>query len=356
MISDRDYGPGKADNGPSSKQRGIQILREYLILVSVVIVNWNGKKFIAECLDGLRKQTHKDHVVIMVDNASHDGSLELVHRDYPEVKTIQLSENLGFAVANNIAINSIDTEYVALLNNDAVPHPTWLENLLKALVMNRDAGMAASKMLLYDYPDIVDRAGDIYTTAATALLHGRGKSSREFNKPAWVFGACAGAAIYRKHMLDDIGLFDKDFFLLYEDVDLSFRAQLRGYKCIYVPGAVVYHKASGSIGDDSPVSVYYSHRNLEWVYIHNMPNKLINKTILNHLIYNIAAFIFFVAKGRGIDFINAKWHALKGLKRALEKRQQVQTNKKVTDQYIWSLFEKERLLPRLSRRLFNTPD
>jgi hypothetical protein len=319
--------------------------------VSVVIVNWNGKKFIAKCLDGLRNQTHKDHSIVLVDNGFDDGSLELVHRKYPEVKTIALAENLGFAVANNIAINSMDTKYVALLNNDAVPHPAWLENLLKALEMNPEAGFAASKMLLYDRPDIIDRAGDIYTTAATALLNGRGEPSENFNSQKWVFGACAGAALYRSRMLDDIGLFDKDFFLLYEDVDLSFRAQLSGYKCIYAPDAIVYHKASSSIGDDSPISVYYSHRNLEWVYIHNMPGKLIKKTILNHLIYNIASFLFFVARGRGADFIRAKWHALKGLKRALAKRKHIQKNRKVTDDYIWSLFEKERLLPRLTRRL-----
>jgi GT2 family glycosyltransferase len=177
------------------------------------------------------------------------------------------------------------------------------------------------------------------------------KSFQNFNKPSWVFGACAGAAIYRKRMLDDIGLFDEDFFLLYEDVDLSFRAQLSGYKCLYVPDAIVYHQASSSIGNDTPISVYYSHRNLEWVYIHNMPGKLIKKTILNHLIYNIASFSFFVARGRGTDFIRAKWHALKGLKRALAKRKHIQKNRKVTDDYIWNLFEKERLLPRLTRRL-----
>jgi GT2 family glycosyltransferase len=327
------------------------VLREFLILISVVIVNWNGKKFIAECLDGLRKQTYKDHSIVLVDNASGDGSLELVHRNYPEVKTIPLDANLGFAVANNKAIQSIGTEYVALLNNDAVPHPGWLENLLKALEKHPEAGFAASKMLLYDRPDIIDRVGDIYTTAATALLNGRGEPSKNFNKPAWVFGACAGAAIYRKRMLDDIGLFDEDFFLLYEDVDLSFRAQLSGYKCIYAPDAIVYHKASSSIGDDSPISVYYSHRNLEWVYIHNMPGKLIKKTILNHLIYDMASFLFFVARGRGVDFIRAKWHTLKGLKRALAKRKHIQKNRTVTDDYIWSLFEKERLLPRLTRRI-----
>ena len=134
-------------------------------------------------------------------------------------------------------------------------------------------------------------------------------------------------------------------------MDLSFRAQLRGYKCLYVPDAVVYHHAGSSIGNDTPTSVYYSHRNLEWVYIHNMPGKLIKKTILNHVLYNIASFLFFVARGRVADFIKAKWHALKGLKRALAKCKHIQENRTVSDGYIWTLFEKERLLPRLTRRI-----
>jgi GT2 family glycosyltransferase len=321
-------------------------------LISVIIVNWNGKKLIEECLNGLKKQTFEDFSIVLVDNASDDGSLELVQNNYPKVKTIALPENLGFAAANNIAIKSIDTEYAALLNPDTDPDPYWLNNLLKALKNSPRAGLAASKMLLYDSPHTLDRAGDVYTTAGTALLRGRGESSEIFSEMEWVFGACAGAALYRRRMLDDIGLFDEDFFLLYEDVDLSFRAQLRGYKCLYVPDAIVYHKTSSSIRDDSPISVYYSHRNLEWVYIHNMPGSLIKKTLLNHLIYNIAAFLFFVAKGRGFDLIKAKWHALKGLNRALEKRRQIQISKKVTDGYIWSLLEKERFIPRLSRRFF----
>ena len=322
-----------------------------MISVSVIIVNWNGQKFIAECLDGLRKQTYKDYSIVLVDNASVDGSLELVHKEYPEVKTITLAENLGFAVANNRAIQLIGTEYVALINNDAVPHAGWLENLLKALEGNPGAGMAASKMLLYDCPDIIDRAGDIYTTAGTALLNGRGETSHNFNNLAWVFGACAGAAVYRKRMLDDIGLFDEDFFLVYEDVDLSFRAQLRGYRCIYVPDAIVYHKAGGSIGDDSPISIYYSHRNLEWVYIHNMPRKLVLRTILSHLIYDASAFFFFTVKGRSFEFVKAKWDALRGLKRALKKRKCIQDGRKVTDRYIWNLFTKEKFIPRINRRL-----
>ena len=321
-------------------------------LIAVIIVTWNAKTYIEECLSGLNKQTFKGFSIILVDNASDDGSLELVRNNYPEVKTIALRENLGFASANNIAIKSVDTEYVALLNPDAVPHPDWLKNLLKALENHPEAGSAASKMLLYDHPSAIDRAGDVYTTAGTALLRGRGDPSDKYNNQEWVFGACAGAALYRTRMLRDIGLFDEDFFLLYEDVDLGFRAQLKGYKCLYVPEAIVYHKASSSIVYDSPISVYYSHRNLEWVYIKNMPSSLIPKTICLHLIYDIAAFFYFAAKGRIKEFTKAKRDALKGLKRALKKRRLIQDSRRVVDDdYIWGLLEKELFLPRLTRRL-----
>jgi GT2 family glycosyltransferase len=137
--------------------------------VSIIIVNWNGKSFLADCLDGLKRQTYGNFSVIMVDNGSVDGSLDYVQTHYPEVKTIALSENSGFAVANNIAIESVKTKYVALLNNDAVPHPDWLQNLMDALENHPEAGFCASKMLFYDSPGVIDRAGDVYTTAATAL-------------------------------------------------------------------------------------------------------------------------------------------------------------------------------------------
>jgi len=321
--------------------------------VSVIIVNWNGRNILADSLDGLRLQTYSDFSAIMVDNGSNDGSLDYVQTHYPEVNTIALSENSGFAIANNIAIKSLQMKYVALLNNDAIPHPQWLANLVEAMEKHPEAGFAASKMLFAVNPDKIDRVGDVYTTAGTALLGGRGKPSDCFNRMGWVFGACAGAALYRSRMLDDIGHFDEDFFLLYEDVDLNFRAQLKGYKCIYVPEAIVYHHTGSSIGNDTPTSVYYSHRNLEWAYIHNMPGRLIKKTLAGHLVYNFASLLFFIARGRGVDFIRAKWHALKGLRRALAKRKHIQETRTVSDDYIWSLFAKERLLPRLTRRLLS---
>ena len=319
--------------------------------ISVIIVNWNGKRFLSECLDGLRRQIYQDFSVILVDNGSKDGSIDFVNRNYPEVRTIALPKNVGFPAANNYAFKTIQTEYIALLNNDAVAHNLWLKNLLDALDSHPEAGFAASKMVFSDNSEIIDRAGDAYTRAGTGLLRGRGKSVSNYNKQEWIFGACAGAALYRTHMLKDIGLFDEDFFLLYEDVDLSFRAQLMGYKCLFVPEAVVYHKASSSIVYDSPISVYYSHRNLEWVYIKNMPSHLIPKTIWLHIIYDIAAFLFFTTNGRIKEFMEAKWDALMGLKRILKKRRQIQRNMRVDDKYIWSLLEKELFVPRLTRRL-----
>jgi len=320
-------------------------------LVNVVIVNWNGKAFLSKCLDGLRSQLYRPLCVKVVDNGSEDGSVGFIAQHFPEVNIVALSTNHGFSRANNIALENADAGYIALLNNDAIPHPSWLGDLVGALESHPEAGFAASRMVFYDNPGLIDRAGDVYTRAGTGLLRGRGKPSDTYEREEYVFGACAGAALYRTEMLQEIGFFDEDFFLLYEDVDLSFRAQLRGYKCIYVPDAVVYHIGSGSIGEDTPTSVYYSHRNLEWVYIKNMPAGLIKRTIVPHLIYDLAAFLFFVAKGRGGDYLRAKWDAFKGIRAALQKRKEIQKGKKVRDLYIWNLLEKERLLPRLTRRL-----
>ena len=319
-------------------------------LISVIVVNWNGKEFLSKCLDSLRGQAYQPLTAKLVDNASTDGSVDFVSHHYPEVEIFALPENLGFSLANNIALQTVSTEYVALLNNDAVAHPLWLKSLVAALREHPQAGFAASKMLFYDAPTTIDRAGDAYTRAGTGCLRGRGEQASRYNKLAWIFGACAGASLYRRKMLDDIGLFDEDFFLLYEDVDLSFRAQLKGYKCLYVPEAIVYHKASSSIVHDSEVSVYFSHRNLEWVYLQNMPARLILRTILPHIAYDLGALLFFSTRGRFRDFLRAKLDALKGLNKALGKRRQVQATRRVDNTYLWNLLDQESFRSRLSRR------
>jgi len=318
--------------------------------VRIIVVNWNGRTFLEDCLQSLRRQTYRSFSITLVDNGSTDGSVEFVSGRFPEVRVIALRENQGFAGANNCALKDLTTPYAALLNNDAVADPRWLESLFEALEQTKEAGFAASKMLCCDRPEAIDRCGDGYTRAGAALLRGRGEPAGHHGRREWIFGACAGAALYRSSMLMDIGLFNGDFFLLYEDVDLSFRAQLKGYKCLYVPEAVVYHKGSGSLVHDSPLSVYYGHRNLEWVYIQNMPARLIPRTIIPHIIYNIAALCYFVAHGRGIDYLRAKKDALKGLTLALKKRHQIQSSRTVDDSTIWGLLDRPGLMARVKWR------
>lgn len=315
--------------------------------VQVIVVNWNGRAFLEECLQSLRKQTYRSFTVTVVDNGSTDGSPAWVAAHYPEIRVLALKENRGFAGANNCALRDLTAPYVALLNNDAVADPCWLESLVDALERTQEAGFTASRMLDQSRPDVIDRCGDGYTWAGAGLLRGRGKPSGAYDRREWVFGACAGAALYRTAIFKEVGLFDEDFFLLYEDVDLSFRSQLRGYRCLYVPEAVVHHRGSGSLVYDSPSSVYFGHRNLEWVYIQNMPARLIARTILPHLFYVVAAFGFFAAHGRGRDYLRAKKDALKGLRRALIKRQRIQSGRRVDDAYIWGLLDRPAFLNRL---------
>ncbi len=320
-------------------------------IVTIIILNWNGRDVLDACLESLQQQTFRDFRVIVVDNASTDGSLDLVPRIFPAAEIMALGRNTGFARGNNIGFGSVDTPYTALLNNDTVACPDWLASLVSTMEETPEAGFASSRMLLCDQPELIDRAGDTYCQSGTALLRGRGKPADTFLQREWVFGACAGAALYRTAMIKRIGLFDEDFFLRYEDIDLSFRAQLAGYKCIYVPEALVYHRNGNSIGENSPKSLYYSHRNLEWVYIKNMPTGLFLKSLPLHLLYNLGAFLFLAAGGQIGIFLKAKIAAFKDLKTILGKRRKVQALKNVTDDYLWLLMEKEAFLPRIKRKL-----
>ncbi|MBW2707729.1 MAG: glycosyltransferase family 2 protein [Deltaproteobacteria bacterium] len=319
-------------------------------LVTVIIVNWNGRHLLPDCLKSLRAQEFKNFKTILVDNGSSDDSVDWVRGCHPEVKIIPLPTNTGFCVANNVGCRAAKSKYVALLNNDAVAHPLWLQRLVAALETHDRAGFAASKILNYGKPDTIDRAGDSYTRAGAGLLRGRGMGSTAYDQQEWIFGACAAAALYRKRMIDEIGFFNEDFFLLYEDVDLSFRAQLKGYRCLYVPEAMVYHKTSSSIVRDSHTSIYYGHRNLEWVYFQNMPGRLLARTIFLHLVHQMGSFLYFSCNGGMKSILRAKWDAFKHIKKVLRTRRMIQKGKRVEDSYVWTLLEKERFFARLAMR------
>jgi GT2 family glycosyltransferase len=246
------------------------------LLASVVIPNWNGAQHLPVCLDALRAQTYPDLEVLVVDNASTDGSQALLAGQYPEVRLLTLPRNLGLTGANNAGFRAARGEILVSLNNDTEAGPRFVEALVEALLAHPEAGMAASKMLLFDRRDTIHSAGDGY--GLDGIPFNRGVWQRDegqFDEPGWIFGGCGGAVAYRRAMLDEIGAFDETFFMYCEDVDLNWRAQLAGWRCWYTPAAVVYHKLSATGG--GPIASFYTGRNTLWVIAKNYPRSLLRR-------------------------------------------------------------------------------
>lgn len=217
--------------------------------VSVVIPNWNTRKFLGMCLTSLGQQTFRDFEVVLVDSGSTDGSLAFMRENFPEVEVVALRENRGFAAAVNAGIAASGSEFVVLLNNDTEQDPGWLESLVRAADAHPEAGLFATKMISHSDRRYLDGAGDSIRPDGLPYRLGHGEIDRgQFDRAAYVFGACAGAAMYRRRLFEEVGAFDEDFGSYCEDGDLNFRAQLAGHRCLYVPEAVVYHVGGGATG------------------------------------------------------------------------------------------------------------
>jgi GT2 family glycosyltransferase len=245
-------------------------------LVSVVIPNWNGIAYLPECLESLGAQSYSPTEVIVADNASTDGSQALLRSRFPFARIVQLETNLGFTGACNAGMRTARGEIVIVLNNDTQVTPDWIEQVVSAFRRHPDAGLVASKMLLYDRRDTLHTAGDI--VHVNGLPGNRGvwqPDSERYNKEEFIFSACGGSAAYRRSMLDQIGLFDADFFFSCEDVDLAWRAQLTGWRCVYAPEAVVFHRLAATGG--GATASFYDGRNFLWVIAKNFPGQLLWK-------------------------------------------------------------------------------
>ncbi|HIP86958.1 MAG TPA: glycosyltransferase family 2 protein [Anaerolineales bacterium] len=242
-------------------------------MVTVIIPNWNGAHHLPGCLESLRQQTFRDFEVIVVDNGSTDESLDLLARDFPEVRVLPLGENRGFAGACNAGIRAARGRYVVLLNNDTEAAPRWLEEIVAAFERHPEAGIVASKMLLFDRRDTFHTTGDFYRVDGIPGNRGVWERDRgQYDVEEYVFSACGGSAAYRREMLDKIGLLDEDFFYSCEDVDLAWRAQLAGYRCVYAPRAVVYHKLSATGGGTT--ASFYDGRNFIYLLVKDYPGDL----------------------------------------------------------------------------------
>ena len=307
--------------------------------VRVIVVNWNGVRWLEGCFKALRAQHRPADECVLVDNGSTDGSVDYMRQAFPDVQIAPLGGNLGFAAGNNAGAAAATAEYLAFLNNDTRAQPGWLKALLRAIEHDPSIGLATSRIVYLDAPATVDSAGDGYLRVGGAFKHAHGRSATEVAQSREVFGACGAAFIIRRSLFEALGGFDEDFFMVYEDVDLSYRARLLGWRVVYAHDAVVEHAGSASMGRASDTAVFYGQRNLEWTWLKNTPRALLWRTAIGHAVYGLAGGIAYARRGQIGVWLRAKWSALRGLRMALAKRRAVQRSMTVDPQSLWLLME-----------------
>lgn len=311
--------------------------------LSVVIPNWNGKGYLAACLDSLRAQTQPNIEIIIVDNASSDGSQQLVREAYPEARLIELPQNRGFTGACNLGMQAATGEFVALLNNDTEVDRNWTAEIIKALDEKPAVGIIACKMLLHDQRERFHTAGDFVAIDGSAGNRGFGELDHgQYDDGDYVFSACGGAAVYRRSLLEEIGYLDDDFFFLLEDVDIAWRAQLAGYAVWFAPGAVVYHHLSATGGGKT--ASYYDGRNGIWLIAKNMPSPLLRR-YWRRIAGRQAGLFWDALKAWRGEAARARLRGmaagLLGLPNALAKRREIQATRRVSNAHIDSLLTRK---------------
>ena len=310
--------------------------------LTVIIPNWNGERFLQACLGSLRKQSFEDFETVLVDNGSTDDSVAFVKGNFPEVRIISMVKNRGFSAAANAGIEGSETELVVLLNNDTEASPGWLEALVRAADGHPGAGTLASKLVDFHDRRFLDGAGDALRLGGLPYRLGHGEKDRgQFDSPAFVFGACAAAALYRRDVLAEIGLFDEDFVSYCEDGDLSFRAQLAGYRCLYVPGAVVYHVGSASTGGKrSATATRLGTRNSLCLLVKNLPLSVVPHVLPFFLLGQLARMLVTAASGVWLAHLRGLVEAARLLPLMLKKRREIQEHRRVSVGYVRGLLRR----------------
>ena len=290
-----------------------------MVRFSIVIPNYNGLSFIKPCLDSIGCQSFTDYEVIFVDNASSDGSVELVQSDYSHIILYCNSTNRGYAGGCNDGWKVARGELILMLNSDTILKEDCLFELDKATKKFSSFGMYAPKILYKD--GRINAAGCDLSISGASWERGKGQCDGvEFDEPCKVFGPYGAAALFQRELLYRTGGFDEDFFMFVEETDLSFRAYFFGYSCLYVPSAVIIHHHGGTAGRTSDLSLYYLHRNSIWFVLSNFPILLLIMSFPLFFIRNVIVLIFYLCLGRGQVVFQAKIDAIRGLPNALIKR------------------------------------
>lgn len=319
-------------------------------IASLVIICWNSAKHLPRCLECLSQQTFGGFEIIIVDNGSTDGATTGLEQKYPQLdlRIERLASNHGFAAANNIGAHLARGKWLVLLNADAFPEPGWLENLITAAKSWPEVASFSSRQIQANNMEFLDGAGDAYHVSGMAWRIGLGYPAKLYGLNATkLFSPCAAAAMYLRAAFLDVGGFDEDFFSYFEDVDLGFRLQLRGYSAMYLPQAIVHHIGSATFGVRSDFAFYYSHRNMVWTYFKNMPSAMFWLYFPEHLLANIIYLIYYTVQGRGKVLWKAKWDAVMGLPAILKKRRVIQSTRRVSSRDLLSLMQKGWLQPYL---------
>jgi hypothetical protein len=311
--------------------------KQILPKVSVIIVNTNELHHLKRCLPSVFRQRYPDYEVLVVDNASTDGSIEYVAQEFPQAKIIRNGANLGYAGANNEGFKHASGDYIAILNPDTQVEPNWLRELVVALQADPQAGLATPKILMMDDPTRLNTCGNEITFTGLTFCRGLDQPAEKYNQLEIVSAVSGAAFIIKRSVLEQIGGFDESFFIYYEDTDLSLRAMLAGYTCLYVPSSVVYHQYTLRF---SPWKCFLQERNryfsllktLRWrTLIVLLPMLLLSELIAwgyvllqgpEHIRSKLRSYIWLISKRRHI----------------LEARSQVQALRRVNDRVLLNRF------------------
>ena len=300
-------------------------------LLSVAVLSYDGRHLLEVILPSLARQRFRDFEVVVVDNGSRDGTVAWLAERWPAAQVVSLPHNVGVTAALNVCARAGRGELVGLFNNDLELEPDCLGELVRALAQHPDAGWAGAKLRDYQQRQLLDGAGDVFTWAATGGRRGHGQRDvGQYDQPREIFGACGGAAVYRRSVLRDVGEFDEDFFAFYEDVDWNLRAQLAGHRCRYVPTAVAYHMGSATIGRGlSDFTRYHLWRNTLWIIAKDLPARALARHA-HQLALGQAVNLAVALRDRKLGVWLRVWRdALRGLPRMVGKRRAVQARRRI---------------------------
>ena len=284
--------------------------------VTVIIPNYNGKHFLEPCLESLSRQSCQNFRILIVDNASTDGSIEYLEENYPHIERIVLDQNYGFSKAVNVGIRHADTPYVFLLNNDTTIDPGCIRELLRTIERSPRIFSVSSKMIQMYHPDLIDSAGDLYTLVGWGICRGTGRPVENYTEESPIFSACAGAAMYRRSIFQEIGYFDENHFAYLEDIDVGYRAKIYGYKNVYCPTAIVNHVGSGTSGSKyNSFKVKLSARNNIYLNYKNMPLLQLILNLLPLCAGYFVKWLFFLKIGFAKDYAEGIREGLQNCKK-----------------------------------------